>query len=58
MHSLMQIVADDGVLCHEAGIAIAKNPYKRLPLLGWAWELGWKESAFVAQQSKNHAGAR
>ena len=52
MQSLMKLVADDGVLCHEAGIAITKNPYQQVSLLGWAWELGWKESAFVSQHSK------
>jgi hypothetical protein len=56
MHRLMQLVADDGVLCHEAGIAIHKNPYIKFPpSLGWAWEMGWKEAAYVAAQN---TGAR
>lgn len=57
MCRIMQIVADDGVLCHEAGIAIHKNPYLRLPLLSYAWETGWKEAAFVSQ-SKNQSRAK
>ena len=52
MDSLMQLVADDGMLCHGLGIAIQRNPYKHHSMLGWAWEMGWKEASFVSQ-SKN-----
>jgi len=52
MDRLMQIVADDGVIAHGAGIALAANPFSREKHLGWAWQMGWKEAAYVSKNPR------
>ncbi len=49
---LMQYCGDDGVIAHGAGLTLAANPFSQERHLGWAWETGWKEAAFVSQSAQ------
>ena len=58
----IELAALSGASSHQAGLALSSNPYRyetlrEMRLTAWAFELGWRESEWIAKRAREGRAA-